>query len=29
MDFKRILRGPYIYVLTAIVGIWIGRAVIS
>ncbi|GAA3332520.1 ATP-dependent zinc metalloprotease FtsH [Curtobacterium sp. C1] len=29
MDFKRILRGPYIYVLIAIVGIWIGWAVIS
>uniref|UniRef100_A0A942SYC7 ATP-dependent zinc metalloprotease FtsH n=1 Tax=Neobacillus citreus TaxID=2833578 RepID=A0A942SYC7_9BACI len=29
MDFKRILRGPYLYVLIAIVGIWIGWAVIS
>jgi cell division protease FtsH len=29
MDFKRILRGPYIYVLIAIVGIWIGWAFIS
>jgi cell division protease FtsH len=29
MDFKRILRGPYIYVLIAIIGIWIGWAVIS
>ncbi|MGD3261497.1 hypothetical protein QT366_22575, partial [Xanthomonas citri pv. citri] len=29
MDFKRILRGPYIYILIALVGIWIGWAVIS
>ncbi|OIH92352.1 ATP-dependent zinc metalloprotease FtsH [Curtobacterium sp. MCBA15_001] len=29
MDFKRILRGPYLYVLIALVGIWIGWAFIS
>ncbi|KQO63776.1 ATP-dependent zinc metalloprotease FtsH [Curtobacterium sp. Leaf261] len=29
MDFKRILRGPYLYVLIAIIGIWIGWSVIS
>ncbi|WP_144765014.1 ATP-dependent zinc metalloprotease FtsH [Curtobacterium sp. 9128] len=29
MNFKRILRGPYIYLLIALVGIWIGWAFIS
>ncbi|WP_066517189.1 ATP-dependent zinc metalloprotease FtsH [Curtobacterium ammoniigenes] len=29
MDFKRILRGPYLYVIIAIIGIWIGWSVIS
>jgi len=29
MDFKRILRGPYLYVLIAIIGIWVGWSVIS
>jgi cell division protease FtsH len=29
MNFKRILRGPYLYVLIAIIGIWVGFTVIS
>jgi cell division protease FtsH len=29
MDFKRILRGPILYVVIALIGIWIGWAVIS
>ncbi|PZE26084.1 MULTISPECIES: ATP-dependent zinc metalloprotease FtsH [unclassified Curtobacterium] len=29
MDFKRIFRGPYLYVIIAVIGIWIGWAVIS